>query len=809
MEPAGQARLAAARVTAREAEVLAVIGARLTNQEIAGKLSISVRTVESHISSLLRKLALPGRPALIQLARQLSAEPVLPVPPTSFAGREEELARLRDLLATSPLVCLTGPAGCGKTRLALEAARGWTGEARIAELAAATAAEVSAIVAAALGISYEAADLAMAARVALAGRGLLLIADDCDQVTAAAAGQLTALARAVPGLRIIATCRTPLGVSEERVLPVPPLACPAGPEPAAVRESPAGRLFTDRARAAAPQFRLDEDTAPHIADICRRLDGLPLAIELAAARVAALDVAALADSLADCLALLEQAGRAERHRSLTAAIEWSWQLLDETERDLLGRLAALPGEFTLAMVDAVAPGPAAGQRAALLRLADRSLISVTLVTGQAARYRLLGTVRAYAAERVPGVAARVRQAHARYCCEQAEAEVTARCQPGQSPPTAPLIDEANCLAALTWTAASDPAMADRLLRSVARLIQMQPSRRGLEAVRAVTSGDGGSWTSETLARASIAVTYLDLDAAAELAGRSAARVASDRDRACARLAAGWVHTYRHQEAAALDCLDQVIGYARDAAEPWLEASAWQARGLARSRVADAFGDYGQAVARYAAAGDMMHAGNARYMLAFQAVETGERLAEVPVWLDECESYAASHGYQHELAHVRYVRAVYERTQARMDVAAALLDGVLTVFRQAGDFRCTARTLLELATWHRPGAPAAATDMLLQGLGLAMHAAGGQLCAQVLASLTTAAAAAGDLPLAARALGALEALAAPPHPAAPGATGGGPAVPADLAGALHGPAYATYIAEGRAGGISLIVSRYPR
>ena len=192
MEPAGRARLAAAGVTAREAEVLAMIGGRLTNQEIAARLFISVRTVESHVSALLRKLALPGRPALIQLVGQLAAGPAVPVPPTSFIGREKELAQLRDLLAARPLVCLTGPGGCGKTRLALEAARGWAGETRVAALAGVAASDVGAVIAAALGIGYEAADLATAARVALAGRGMLLVADDCDHVLAAVADQLTA-----------------------------------------------------------------------------------------------------------------------------------------------------------------------------------------------------------------------------------------------------------------------------------------------------------------------------------------------------------------------------------------------------------------------------------------------------------------------------------------------------------------------------------------------------------------------------------------------------------------------------------------
>ena len=519
-------------------------------------------------------------------------------------------------------------------------------------------------------------------------------------------------------------------------------------------------------------------------------------------------MATLADSLTGHLQLLEPPAGAGRHRSLAAAIEWSWQLLDETEQNLLGRLAALPGGFTLAMAEAVAPGQAGGDlRACLLRLADRSLISVTLAAGQPAAYQLLGTIRAYAARQAPAVAAQVRQAQARYCCELAEAEVRARCQLSQPQPPPPPFDEANYLAALTWAAASEPDLADRLLTCLAQLIEMQPSRRGIEMICAVAGSDDGSWSSEALARAGLAATYLDLGVAGELAARSALQAAGDRDQAYARLAAGWVHAYRHEEAAALGCLDQVIAYARDAAEPWLEASAWQARGLARRRTADAFSDWQQAVTRFVTAGDIMHASNVRYMLASRAVEAGERLGDVPVWLRECESYAASRGYRHELAHIHRVRAVYERTQGRLDAARELLDSALTVFRQAGDFRCTTRTLLELAEHHRPDDPAAAADLLLQGLGMAMLAGGGSLCTRVLASLATAAAAAGDLPLAARALGALD---APGQPQAPADTGDAqPAVPADLAGALQTAAYTTYVEEGRAGGISLIVTLYPR
>jgi tetratricopeptide (TPR) repeat protein len=321
---------------------------------------------------------------------------------------------------------------------------------------------------------------------------------------------------------------------------------------------------------------------------------------------------------------------------------------------------------------------------------------------------------------------------------------------------------------------------------------------------AVAGSDDGCWSSEALALASLAATYLDLRTADELAARSGARAASDRDQAYARLSAGWVLAYRQEEAEALGHLDPVIAYARGAAEPWLEACAWQARGQARERAADAFSDWQEAVTRFVAAGDMMHASNVRYMLAYRAVEAGERLAEVPVWLRECESYAASHGYRHELAHIHNVRAVYERTQGRLDTARELLDSALTVFRQAGDFRCTTRTLIELAEHHRPDDPAAAADLLLRGLGMAMLAGGGLLRARVLASLVVAAAAAGDLPLAARALGALGALDAPDAPGRPQAL----AVPADLASTLQAPAFNSYVDEGRVGGISLITTLYP-
>ncbi len=809
MEPARQARLGAAGVTAREAEILAAIGRRLTNGEIAAGLSISVRTVESHVSSLLRKLALPGRPELVNLAQQLTGGQLIPASTTSFVGRDSELAELSAMLVASALVCLVGPAGCGKTRLALEAARRWRGEARIVELAPATGLDVSALIAAGLGIGYEARDLVPAARVALAGSDALLVVDNCEHVLGAAGEVLGSLARGVPGLRVLATSREPLGLDVEHVLALRPLGLPAGPGVQDVRASEAGQLFLDRALAASPRFRLDEASAPHVAAICRRLDGLPLAIELAAARVRNFDVMELAEALRHRLGVLERPGQTGRHRSLHAAIEWSWQLLGGTERRLLRRLAVLPGEFTLALAETVARSPATVEvRSALWRLVEQSLVSMRLPAGEPARYWLLDVIRAFAREHAdPAADEQVARAHALFFCDAASGAARAHYHPTLGTPPPAEVDEPNLLAALVWSATHDPGLADRLLVSVSQLADLEPSRQTLEVIYEVADGCPPHWSSEALARAANTVAFLRLDHAEQLARKSALAATSQRDKAFASWAAGWVHAYRHDESAAVNCLDVALSYARSAPDPWLEASALQARGVARTRAQDAFADWEQAINRFVISGDLMHASNVRYMIANNAVDTRTRLQDVPIWLDECESYAAGRGYKHELAHSRRVRATYERIQRRPDTARRLLDAVLPVFRQAGDFRCIARTLLELAQLATADDPAAAAGLLLQSLRAAAIASGPATHAQILAELITAAAAADDLVLSARCLGVLDALG---HAAGPGAAQ--PALPSadsSVERTLRAPAYATYISEGHAGGVDLITALYPR
>jgi len=808
MQRTGQPRLEAAGVTARESEVLAAIGRRLSNREIAAQLTISVRTVESHVSALLRKLGLPDRPALVWLAQHLPGEVVIPPAVTPLVGRDDELAELDGMLTACGLVTVVGPAGCGKTRLALEAARRWHSEARVVELWSAASRDVDALIAAGLGIGYEARDLAAAARVTLYGREVLLVVDNCEHVTAAAAAALGALAGAVPGLRLLTTSREPLGIAAENVLALTPLGVPAGSHLEDVLASAAGRLFLDRARAASSRFRPDETSAPYVAAICRRLDGLPLAIELAAARIRTLDVRELAEGLQDTIHLLGQPARGGRQRSLYSAVEWSWQLLDDTERGLLRRLAALPGEFTLELAEVIGQElPAVDVRSTLMRLVEQSLVNMRLAPGEPARYWLLSVIQASVLEHAdPAADEHAASGHARFFCQAAEDAVNAHSNPASAPPEPAAFDEPGVLAALAWSATHDPALTSRLLVSTAWLAELEPSRPALELIRDVAMSSPYNLGCEALAMSAVAVTLLSLDDAGRLARKCRLAAVSDRDDAFAYWASGWVHAYRQEESAALISLDRVIALAGNGGDLWLEASALQARSVARGRIEDAFDDGEQAVIRFVLAGDLTQANNVRYMLASRAVEAHAHLDSVPVWLEACEAYASGRQLRHELAHARFTRASYERLQGRPGEAQRLLEEVLPVFRTAGDLRCTARVLRELAQPSINADPAARTDLLLESLHAAAIVGGPGMRARVLADLTAAAFSSRNLVLTARCAGALEALnRQAPREAADLAA----AILADPArnAAMCDPAYASFFEEGRAGGIDLLTRLY--
>ncbi len=381
----------------------------------------------------------------------------LPAQLTSFVGREEELRRVAKLLSEARLVTLTGPGGAGKTRLSVEVAA-WLAEQRPDELSDGVwfvplapvrdALDVPQAVLAALGLQEAIwpADPAEAARLAalppldrladaLTARRLLLVMDNCEHVIAAAAQLASQVLAAAPGVRILITSREPLGVTGETLCAVPSLDLPpADADATEAARSPAVRLFADRAAAVRPGFALDEATTDPVVRICRALDGIPLAIELAAARLRALTAAQVADRLDDRFRLLSVGDRAAlpRHQTLRAVVDWSWELLDEPERVVLRRLSVFSGASPAAAEHVCALGGDHRDVIDLVAaLVDKSLV---MATGEhEVRYQLLETVRAYAADRLAeaGEADRVRAAHAEFflgLAEQAEPELRSRDQ---------------------------------------------------------------------------------------------------------------------------------------------------------------------------------------------------------------------------------------------------------------------------------------------------------------------------------------------------------------------------------------------
>ncbi|MGE5129720.1 MAG: ATP-binding protein [Sphingomonadaceae bacterium] len=351
----------------------------------------------------------------------------LPRQASAFVGRERELDALQRLLPQQRLLTLTGPGGIGKTRLALRLAEDVADtfdEAPVwIELAALSdPAQVAQAVAQGLGVQEpKTRSLLDALQAALRSRRLLLIVDNCEHVLEGCARLIDALLRGTRGTTIVATSREPLRVAGEQLFPVSPLTVPdpeAGYERIAQAESV--RLFVDRARHMQPDFCLTPELAPVVADLCVHLDGIPLALELAAARVRALSVAQIAARLGDRFRLLTAGTRVSlpRHQTLRATFDWSYDLLSDAERIVLRRLAVFPGSFSLEAVCDVAADDSIDDFAVvdiLSQLVTRSLVVAEAREGDA-RYRLLETMRAYAAEKLAeaGESERLRLRHAEY-----------------------------------------------------------------------------------------------------------------------------------------------------------------------------------------------------------------------------------------------------------------------------------------------------------------------------------------------------------------------------------------------------------
>jgi len=428
---------------------LAAAGARRARTPVAYRAALSLYGGELLPENRYEDWAGARRAELAQLASELEEELAafsavdaerlfgLPAEASSFVGRSRELADLKALLESTRMLTLTGTGGAGKTRLALELARGaepsfQTGAAVVELAALADERLVPDAVAAALDIRALPAQEPLDAVVDfVASRRLLLVLDNCEHLLGAAAALVDVLLRSAPQVTIVATSREALRVPGEVVFRVPSLDIPDPEQPLEPRqllEYEAVRLFAERAVAAAPDFTLDPQNAADVARICFRLDGLPLALELAAGRLGALSPAAIAERLDDRFRLLRTGSHAAptRQQTLTATLQWSHDLLEPDERLLFRRLAVFAGGFELEAVETVCSGgdlDAPGIADLLARLVEKSLVTVDKGPHDP-RYRLLETVRLYAQERLDqaGETAGLCERHAHWALALAERE---------------------------------------------------------------------------------------------------------------------------------------------------------------------------------------------------------------------------------------------------------------------------------------------------------------------------------------------------------------------------------------------------
>ncbi|MGN9780753.1 ATP-binding protein [Nonomuraea sp. ZG12] len=388
MTPARQAE-----VSEREAQVLAALREHGSNAQIAGRLHLSVRTVEGHVSSLLRKYGLTDRRELAAMAG--AAGPGVPPPAevagvpdtrTTFVGRGVEVELVSTALRQERLVTLLGPGGVGKSRLAAVVASSYPSGGAFVDLVPVRDGFVAQTVAAALGVaesSQRPLEEAIVERLH-PGRSLLVL-DNCEHLLDAVAAFAERLLSACPQARILTTTRERLRAPGERTIPVGPLSLGGAAE----------ALFRDRATSADPGWSAEPAT---VSDVCARLDGLPLAIELAAARSVSLGTAGLLTAMGDYLRLLAgNRGPDVRHRSLRAVLAWSHDLLDEAEQTLFRRLAIFVGGFDVAAVVSVTSQAPEAVADLLGRLADKSLVAHQRASG---RWRLAATVRAFAQDRL-------------------------------------------------------------------------------------------------------------------------------------------------------------------------------------------------------------------------------------------------------------------------------------------------------------------------------------------------------------------------------------------------------------------------
>lgn len=675
-------------LTPRERAVLAGVERRLTNPEIASELFISVRTVESHIASLRRKLGAETRADLVAAARH-RRETTVRVPDNPLRGRGRDLAAAEAALAAGDLLTLVGPGGVGKTRLALEIAKARDDRTPvIVELEHASAGDVVNRIARVLDMEASPnEDLVASVGVALAAQPYLLVLDNADHVGSSTRRVLSALRLHAPHLKALVTSRTPLGGDDEHVHLVEPLAADGV-------DAPASALLTDRLSAYGHPPSADE--MPHLDQIAARLDGLPLALELAASAARHLTLAELSARLDRDFATLDRATPEGRHRSLETAFDWTWHLLSDDEREVLKRLASLPRTFDIDLAVAVTH---AGAEGIVLRLLDRSLL--VAASSGAGRWRLLAVMREFVLGRTePEIVRDVLRRHAAVVTVVSEAFIaTARTDASAEAMglSVMLCPEVN--AALRWSLAERDPLAVRLSALLAIGVEQYGSDADSVEALAMTAHD--EWmldhaTPSQLLVLGNALAFFDVDVVTALAKRALA-AADPEDPEQLRSAhqlAGMAASYGPHPEQALPHLELAERLAVENDHTWDAAAARQFRGVALRTIAmrggrpgdlaEAIAAFESAMLSYARAGDETHVNNVRFMMALAAAESGYDPDRAARWAADCIAYAEAMSNDHELAHGLLVQATLGLDQP------GDLDDLLASFRHLGDLRCMYR-----------------------------------------------------------------------------------------------------------------------
>ena len=643
-----------------------------------------LRGIES--AERLYQVLAPGLETDFPPVRSLDTLPNnMPRQLSSFIGREEEIVAADARLAGTSLLTLTGAGGVGKTRLALEVgahlAASFPDGIWLVELAALTEGElVDDAVATALTVKQRAGTPILAALVEdIADRRMLLILDNCEHLLQSVVATADALLRRCPNVKVLATSREALGIPGEALLPVPSMSLPS-PDRGAVdattlADSDAVRLFVDRAAAVLPGFTLTPANAEAVAQICRRLDGIPLAVELAAARVRSLPPGQIAARLDDRFRLLTGGSRTAlpRHRTLRAAMDWSFDLLSGAEQAILPRLSVFAGSFSLEAAESVTSDDPVDEHDVLDllgRLVDRSLLLAEEGTEEA-RFRLLETIRDYAQERLAesGEAAARFARHLAWCVSLVDrARQAFFSGPVQPEWVARLAaDHDNLRAALRW-AHEDPDGVDAELRMVSVLWRFWEVRGDLE--------EGSAWLDRALAR---------------LGGEVSAR------RAAALTGAGVLAAHRGDYARAAGFHEASLMIHRELGNVLAIASACSNLAsveIERSDLHRAQELYAEAIRLSREGGDQLSAAFGLINLADLTAGMGEA--------DEAERLFAESIHLFEelgdrwgVAHASTRLAQAARRRGDLETARVRFEDALTIHRQADDRHGEARVLAHL------------------------------------------------------------------------------------------------------------------